>query len=51
MNFNWNYIIHLGILSTAMLGATYIRSKVVFFQKFLIPNSLTAGFILLIFYK
>ncbi len=51
MDFNWNYIIHLGILSTAMLASTLIRSKISFFQRFLIPNSLTAGFILLVFYN
>ena len=31
--------------------ATFIRAKVVFFQKYLIPNALTAGFILLIYYN
>lgn len=51
MNFNWTYIIHLGILSCSLLTATFIRSRVRFFQKFLIPNALTAGFILLIFYN
>ncbi len=51
MNFNWTYIIHLGILSSALLAATLIRVKVTFFQKFLVPNSLTAGFILLVFYN
>lgn len=51
MAFNWTYIIHLGILSSALLAATLIRSKVRFFQKFLVPNSLTAGFILLVFYN
>ncbi len=51
MNFNWVYIIHLGILSSALLAATVIRVKVPFFQKFLVPNSLTAGFILLVFYN
>jgi len=51
MDFNWTSIIHLGILFTALLAATYIRAKVPFFQKFLIPNSLTAGFMLLFFYN
>ena len=41
----------LGIVSCALLIASYIRSKVVFFQKYLIPNSLTAGFLLLPFYN
>jgi len=51
MNFDWTYIIHLGILSAALLAATVIRSRVPFFQKYLIPNALTAGFILLMFYN
>ncbi len=51
MNFDWYYIIHLGVLSAALLAATWIRVKVTFFQKFLVPNALTAGFVLLIFYN
>ena len=51
MSFNWTSIIHLGILSCSLLSATFIRSRVKFFQKFLIPNALTAGFILLVFYN
>ncbi|WP_210411543.1 sodium:glutamate symporter [Oceanispirochaeta crateris] len=51
MNFHWTFIIDLGIISIALLAGTLIRSKVKFFQNYLIPNSLTAGFILLIFYN
>ncbi|MDA3958524.1 sodium:glutamate symporter [Oceanispirochaeta sp.] len=51
MNFHWTFIIDLGIISIALLLGTLIRSKISFFQKYLIPNSLTAGFILLIFYN
>ncbi len=51
MDYNWTLLIHLGILSSALLLASAIRSKVSFFQKFLIPNALTAGFILLVFYN
>ncbi len=51
MEFPWSFFIHLGIISLALLLGTLIRSKVKFFQKFLIPNALTAGFILLIFYN
>lgn len=51
MTFNWTFVIDLGIISTALLIATFIRNRVQFFQKFLIPNSLTAGFILLPFYN
>ncbi len=51
MHFNWDVFINLGIISCALLIATFIRSKVKFFQKFLIPNALTAGFILLPLYN
>jgi ESS family glutamate:Na+ symporter len=51
MNYEWTVFIHLGILSLALLMASLIRSKVGFFQKYLIPNALTAGFILLLFYN
>ncbi|MFA6619348.1 MAG: sodium:glutamate symporter [Candidatus Neomarinimicrobiota bacterium] len=51
MNFNWDIFINLGMISLALLVATFIRSKVKFFQKFLIPNALTAGFILLPLYN
>ncbi len=51
MNFPWQVFINLGIIAAALLLATFIRAKVRFFQKFLIPNALTAGFILLPFYN
>lgn len=51
MNYDWDIFIHLGILSSALILATYIRAKVTFFQKYLIPNALTAGFFLLVFYN
>jgi len=51
MNFSWSIFIDLGLICVALLIATFIRSRVRFFQKFLIPNALVAGFILLIFYN
>jgi len=51
MNFSWHIFINLGVISFALLLATLIRSKVRFFQKYLIPNALTAGFILLPLYN
>ncbi|MEA2077569.1 MAG: sodium:glutamate symporter [Candidatus Marinimicrobia bacterium] len=51
MNFHWDVFINLGIISVALLIATFIRSKVKFFQRYLIPNALTAGFILLPLYN
>ena len=51
MDFSWGLVLDLGIISIALLISTYIRAKIPFFQKFLIPNALTAGFILLLFYN
>ncbi|MCK5739537.1 sodium:glutamate symporter [bacterium] len=51
MNFSWHVFINLGVISIAMLFATLIRAKVKFFQKYLIPNALTAGFLALPFYN
>jgi len=51
MSFDWTVFIHLGIISAALMLATFIRAKVRFFQRFLIPNALTAGFILLPLYN
>jgi ESS family glutamate:Na+ symporter len=51
MGFSWSILLDLGIVSLALLVATLIRSQVYFFQKYLIPNSITAGFLLLPFYN
>ncbi len=51
MNFSWMIFVDLGIISLALLVATFIRAKVPFFQRFLIPNSLTAGFLVLPIYN
>jgi len=51
MAFEWSIIIDLGILSISLLIATLLRAKINFFQKYLIPNALTAGFIALPFYN
>jgi hypothetical protein len=51
MGFHWLSFVHLGILSMALVLATWIRSRLPFFQRYLIPNSLTAGFLLLLFYN
>jgi len=51
MNFPWQVFMDLGVISMALLAATLIRARVKFFQKYLIPNALTAGFILLIYYN
>jgi glutamate:Na+ symporter, ESS family len=51
MSISWTLIIDLGIISLALLFATFLRAKIPFFQRYLIPNALTAGFILLPFYN
>jgi glutamate:Na+ symporter, ESS family len=51
MSISWTLIIDLGIISLALLLSTFLRAKIPFFQKYLIPNALTAGFILLPFYN
>ncbi len=51
MTFNWMFFVELGIISLALLIGTVLRAKFSFFQKFLIPNSITAGLLLLLFYN
>lgn len=51
MNFDWGLFVDLGLISAALLVATALRAKIRFFQRFLVPNSLTAGFLLLIVYN
>lgn len=51
MNFPWSLFIDLGIVSAGLLLATFLRTKIRFFQTYLIPNALTAGFLLLPVYN
>jgi ESS family glutamate:Na+ symporter len=51
VNFSWTIFVDLGLISFALLLATFLRARVRFFQRFLIPNALTAGVILLPFYN
>jgi len=51
MNFSWHIFVNLGILSAALLLGTLLRARVKFFQKYLIPNALTAGFLVLPLYN
>lgn len=48
---NWNYIIHIGIISLSLLVAALVRARSRFLQKFLIPAPIIAGIFLLIFYN
>ncbi len=51
MNFNWSFFFDAGLVGISLLIATFLRAKIRFFQKFLIPNALTAGFLLLLYYN
>jgi len=51
MDFSWKIVIDAGLISFALVIATFLRSKVRFLQKFLVPNALTAGFLLLPLYN
>lgn len=48
---NWNYIIHIGIVSFSLLIAALLRARIRFFQRFLLPVSIIAGILLLGFYN
>jgi len=48
---NWNYILHIGIISVALLIAALARARVRFFQRYLMPASIIAGVLLLVFYN
>lgn len=51
MGMSWKIVIDAGAISVALLLATFLRSKARFLQRFMVPNALTAGFILLPFYN
>lgn len=51
MNFEWTFFLDLGAISVALLIAAFLRMKIKFLQRFLIPNALTAGFLLLPFFN
>jgi ESS family glutamate:Na+ symporter len=48
---NWNYILHIGIISFALLSAALLRARIRFFQRFLMPAPIIGGIILLLFYN
>jgi glutamate:Na+ symporter, ESS family len=51
MEFEWTFFLDIGVISFALLVGTLIRTRVKFFQQYLIPNNLTAGFLLLPYYN
>ncbi len=51
MEFSWKIVIDAGIISAALLFATFLRTRIRFLQRFMVPNALTAGFLLLPVYN
>jgi ESS family glutamate:Na+ symporter len=51
MDFPWLLFLDLGIVSAGLLLATFLRYRIRFLQKFLIPNAITAGLLLMVFYN
>jgi ESS family glutamate:Na+ symporter len=51
MSFSWSIFIDLGIISLALLIVTFLKTRIKFFERYLIPNSILAGFLLLPFYS
>lgn len=51
MSFNWSIFIDLGIISLALLIVTFVKARIKLFERYLIPNSIIAGFLLLPFYS
>ena len=51
MNFSWSIFVDLGIISLALLTVTLVKARMRFFELYLIPNSIIAGFVLLPFYS
>lgn len=44
----WNVVVQLGIISVAILVSTFLRRKIPFVRKSLLPTAVLAGFLLLI---
>jgi ESS family glutamate:Na+ symporter len=51
MDFPWLLFLDLGIVAAALLVATALRYHLGFLQRFLIPNAITAGLLLMLFYN
>ena len=48
MNVDWDIILDISILGSFLFLATILRSKIKVLQKFMVPNNILAGFLLLI---
>jgi glutamate:Na+ symporter, ESS family len=51
MDFSWKIVIDAGVISAALVVAGFLRTRLRFLQRFMVPNALTAGFILLPVYN
>lgn len=51
MDFSWKFMIDAGTVSVALILATFLRTRLRFLQRFMVPNALTAGFLLLPVYN
>jgi len=49
MNWNFDMLLTISWLSIFLLAGTFLKRKVAFFRKFLVPNSVIAGFLALLF--
>ncbi|RLD53256.1 MAG: hypothetical protein DRI94_00475 [Bacteroidetes bacterium] len=47
MIINWDFMLDISILGAALFFATILRSKIKILQKFMVPNNILAGFLLL----
>jgi len=47
MAIQWDFMLDISILGAALFIATILRSKIKFLQKFMVPNNILAGFLLL----
>ena len=48
MAIQWDFMLDISILGAALFVATILRSKIILLQKFMVPNNILAGFLLLI---
>jgi len=48
MAIQWDFMLDISILGAALFVATILRSKIKVLQKFMVPNNILAGFMLLI---
>ncbi|RJP46991.1 MAG: sodium:glutamate symporter [Desulfobacteraceae bacterium] len=47
METGWEFLIDMCVIGGLLLLATFIRTRVRFFQKYMVPNNIVAGFLLL----